>query len=240
MATSYPFKPIVTDGMILYVDAANTKSYNGSNIWSDLTDYHDDGDLINTPVFSNVNGGSLLFNGIDTYIDFGDVLNMGTYSYTINTWIKLNSNGYQWFFSKGIANTQSYRYGIGCWFTNTLHAFIVGDAYDILVYGSTVLPINEWFMATCVFDRNADVSIYYNGVLETLTNASGQSSTISQWAGQNFQSNNPLRIASFTAGDNVSIYAVTDGDISISQVYNRVLTSNEILQNYDAQKNRFI
>jgi hypothetical protein len=57
---------IVRDGLVLYLDAANTKSYHGSGTtWSDLCGNGNDGTLINEPTFDSGNLGSIQFDGAD-------------------------------------------------------------------------------------------------------------------------------------------------------------------------------
>ena len=63
MATSFAFKPIVTDGLVLCLDAGNTKSYPGSGAtWLDLSSNANNGTLTGSPTFNSANGGSLQFN----------------------------------------------------------------------------------------------------------------------------------------------------------------------------------
>jgi hypothetical protein len=58
---------IVTDGLVLYLDAANTKSYFGSGAsWNDLSRSRINSDLINGPTFNNDNGGRNLKGTIYT------------------------------------------------------------------------------------------------------------------------------------------------------------------------------
>ena len=68
MATIYN-PNIVTDNLVFCVDAANTKSYSGSGtIWKDISGEDNDGTLVNGPTFSNDNGGSIVFDGTNDYI----------------------------------------------------------------------------------------------------------------------------------------------------------------------------
>ena len=61
---------IVTNGLVLALDAADKNSYPGTGtIWKDLTTNANNGTLVNTPTFSNSNGGTLLFNGTNQAID---------------------------------------------------------------------------------------------------------------------------------------------------------------------------
>ena len=240
---AYNFSPkIVTDGLVLYLDAANTKSYvSGSTVWNDISRGGNNGSLINGPTFISGNGGSIVFDGVNNYVEFGDVLDLGTNSMTVNQWVMLNTVSTQFFLSKALANLQNYRFSTGVNFnspTNRLVAFMQGNSgagTDINPYGSTILSANTWFMATFVFDRLSTIKIYYNGVLETLTG----NATISQWNGLNFQSINPFRVGTYTASNNTGLYFPTNGKIAITQVYHRVLTPTEIQKNYNATKTRF-
>lgn len=69
MATSYPFKPIVTDGLITYIDAVNVKSYNGGTQSTDMIGMSI-GSLNNGINYSN---GFFILDGIDDYMEFVDV-----------------------------------------------------------------------------------------------------------------------------------------------------------------------
>ena len=60
--------PIVTDGLVFYVDAGNSNSYPGSGTtWSDLIGSND-GALTNGPTFDSANGGSIVFDGTNDYV----------------------------------------------------------------------------------------------------------------------------------------------------------------------------
>ena len=71
--------PIVTNGLVLALDAANQKSYiSGSTIWNDLSGNVNNGTLTNGPTFNSDNGGNLLFNGTTQYIATGKQINVIT------------------------------------------------------------------------------------------------------------------------------------------------------------------
>jgi hypothetical protein len=234
---------IVKDGLVLYVDAGSPNSYpliNSSTTWKDISGNRTNGTLTNGPTFNSSNGGSIVFDGVDDIIECGDVLDLGTNSMTITQWVKINSFSVsQTFLSKALAAGQVCRFSVGINFAapiNRLIAFMFGDSgSDVYPYGSTSLPTNTWFMAAYVFDRTSSIKIYYNGVLETLNGAA----TISQWSSVNFQSPNPFRIGSYTSSNNTGILSPINGNIAITQVYHRVLSQAEILQNFNATRARF-
>jgi hypothetical protein len=227
---------------VLNVDASNINSYPrfGTN-WFDLSGGNINGTLTNSPTYNTTNGGSFNFNGSNTCVEFGDVLDLGTNDLTINQWIYLNSYGFYYTLSKALAGNQNFRYAVSTGFislgvNNRLGAFMQGNGgSDVGPYGSTILPLNTWFLATFVYTRSSSIRIFYNGREEVLNG----SSTISQWNGLNFQSSNPFRIGSYTSADNTGISFVLNGRIASTQVYFRSLNQSEILQYFLATKSKF-
>ena len=60
---------IVTDGLVLYLDAANTKSYPGSGTtWTDISGKSNNGTLTNGPTFDSGNKGTIVFDGSNDYV----------------------------------------------------------------------------------------------------------------------------------------------------------------------------
>jgi hypothetical protein len=82
---------IVTDGLVLYLDAANISSYSGSGTtWTDLSRSGNNGTLVNNPTFDSANKGSIVFDGVDDFINCGNspILVFGTLDFTVSIWIK--------------------------------------------------------------------------------------------------------------------------------------------------------
>jgi len=226
---------IVTNGLVLHLDAGNAASYPGSGTtWTDLSGNAYNGTLTNGPTFDT---NSIVLDGSNDYIEFGDVLDIGTNSFTIITWLYITGHNFYTLLNKSIAATANYRYGtfIGGDNNQKLQGFIVGDSGGIDVYGSTNVPTNTWFMASFVFNRQSNLKIYYNINEETLSG----SSTLSQWDGLNFQSNNPTRFGAYTASDNVGTLLHYNGKIGAAYFYNKALSTLEIEQNFNALKDRY-
>jgi hypothetical protein len=91
---------VVRDGLILLLDAGNTRSYRGVGAtWSDLSIYGNNGTLVNN-TFSSLNNGSIVFNGSGSYVSLGD---KDLFSFTsgggvdlpfsVSGWFKLNAYG---------------------------------------------------------------------------------------------------------------------------------------------------
>ena len=69
MAVNYCTQQIVKDGLVLALDAGNTKSYPGSGTsWSDLSGQGNTGTLTNGPTYSSADGGSIVFDGTKTLL----------------------------------------------------------------------------------------------------------------------------------------------------------------------------
>jgi hypothetical protein len=231
---------IVTDGLVFDLDAAKRDSYPGTGtVWRDIKTNIITGTLVNGPTFDPNNGGSIVFDGIDDTTNFGDILDLGTNNATINIWLKINSSwssGIRCSISKAFFGVQNFRYAILFSQTRQLMAFLQGNGgLDITPTTNAILNLNQWYMCTMVINRSSIIELYINGELQTVFG----NAVISQWNGLNFQSNNPFRVGSYTFNDNVSPNLNFPGNISIVEMYFKSLTSQEILQNFNATKGRF-
>ncbi len=80
----------VTDGLVLALDAGNTKSYPGSGTaWTDLIGSNN-GTLTNGPTYNSDNGGSIVFDGTNDYVTISDDsdFTFGTGDLTVEAWFK--------------------------------------------------------------------------------------------------------------------------------------------------------
>lgn len=110
---------IVRTGLVMYLDAANGKSYPGSGtLWSDLTGNGYAGTLINSPAFSTSNNGVMNFTGVNDYVDLGNPFEAST-NFTIVVWVKNSSSGQGGMFTKGAVN-DSTEWGLSFGFSNPL------------------------------------------------------------------------------------------------------------------------
>ena len=213
---------IVTDGLVLNLDGANPKSYvSGSTIWNDLTYYRNNGTLTNGPTFDSNNGGYLTFDGINDYVGVNNFIgNLNTFS--VNHFIYLNTsqNG-KTIFSNFGNDTNGWVTGISDSQTNVIK-FYLGN--NVHLYSNTVLQNLIWYSITITYN-NGNPKIYINGVED---NSSFSVLTPSS----NYYGNDIGRL-----GEGSQYF---NGGISNIQVYNRSLTSTEVLQNYNTLKNRFI
>jgi len=89
MATSYSPK-IITDGLVLCLDAADRKSYSGSgSTWTDRSGNGNDFTGYNSPAFSSDNGGNIAFDGTNEWYE---TTNLGLSDHTKEVWFRSNDN----------------------------------------------------------------------------------------------------------------------------------------------------
>ena len=175
-------------------------------------------------------------SGSSDVIEFGDVLDIGLNDFTISHWIKttqtLSSGASGFSVSKSKAAAQDFRYGTGIrndGVSTRARLFIQGDGgADVSVVGTTVVNDGNWYKTDLVFDRSASASVYVNG-------SSENSAVISQWSAANFNSDNPFRLASYTASDNVGLSSVYSGDLEEVRIIFSVLSSTWLSTEHNNQ-----
>ena len=221
--------PIVTDGLILNLDAGNLLSYAGSgNSWVDVSKNNNIGLLVNGPTYSGSGvTGALVFDGTNDYAIIQDNSGLALTSQgSLNVWFKLNSSSNQVIISKGNVYADRNAYGIYIYNTQGIIGEIAGSAtFNQVPTNSSFASTNVWRMATISWDSSL-LSFYVNGSLigkvsQTITpNTSG---------------------FPFVVGGNGNTTPSTFSSSSISSVlvYNRALRSSEIYQNYDAMRSRY-
>jgi hypothetical protein len=230
MATQYAFGKIVTNGLILALDAADKNSYPGTGTaWNDLSGNENTGTVSGSANFSTTNGGSFSFPTSGSFI-FPENSALNTQTPTVEVWAKVNSlsqNGF--WFEKGNVNTQYSLFIEGsnnliCWrqyFSNS------STLTNLTITPSTYINTTNWFQIAGTFTSGAR-RIYVNGVLVA---SDAQTGTI----------------ATNTNGSSIGVYGgfngsrgyYYNGNIGIVKVYNRDLSATEIALNYNAQKSRF-
>jgi len=238
---------IVTDGLVLALDAADRTSYPGSGTaWNDLAGSNN-GTLTNGPTFNSGNGGSIVFDGVDDYVTCGtSVGNFGTSNFTINFFFKTSqTQSPRTFMAKSIGDSPTSNYGwlvnngsdsynLGFAIANVNGSWGSNGSYSIQTSGVTINDGN-WKMATIVGDRTqSNVMIYINGVLRSLQTYVGAAnfSTVGS------VSNNQQFVVGAESDPGPSLFPI-NGSISFVQIYNKALTASEVLQNYNATKGRF-
>jgi hypothetical protein len=252
---AFNFSPkIVTNGLVLHLDAASRKSYiSGSTTWNDLSKSRNNGALVNGPTFNANNNGYIVNDGTNDYVEVT----------TKNTNLEFQPlqahSAFCWVYNLtnttaiilGNMNAQSPYQG---WdfltVTNLLYAQVIssypGNAVSVGVNFDYTGNANKWVYIGYTYNGTApptsqaaldSIDIYVNGGLVTSgkiveTGATGfTTQTISYLSNQRF------RIASrWLSG--AANYPAALG-IAQAKIYNRQLSAQEILQNYNATKGRY-
>jgi hypothetical protein len=227
---AFHFSPkIVRDGLVLYLDAANIKSYvSGSTAWNDLTPNRNNGTLTNGPTFDSANAGSIVFDGTNDFIDFGPIFNFTSQNFSFSYWINFNSlttnqsgQGAVVLY-KGRSSESGYYNQID---TTGRITFVTNQpSVNVTDTATNLIQIGNWY--NILYTRNGtSMRIYLNGIDVTLT--SGLHNTITS-SSENF------RISNY---DNGFVYG--NFKLATFMVHNRSLTPAEALQNYNATKGRY-
>jgi hypothetical protein len=220
---------MVTTGLKLYLDAANSSSYPGSgSVWTDVSGNSNNATLINNPTFNSGNGGSIYTNGNNQYA-ISSYVGSATDSYTYSVWFKNNDYSESKYLltrgRDGDGNGWSLQVQITTGGIATASVVpTVPSTVGILASGTSTLANNTWCNVTGVWAAGQSIKIYVNGVLEGTTSTTDTS----------------LRTSSsgWVIGS-VATSIFTSGNNAVALVYNRVLSNAEILQNFNALKSRF-
>ena len=208
-----------TDGLVLHLDAANTRSYPGSgNTVYDLSGSGNTSALTNGPTYLSSNLGAFVLDGSNDYILVNSQANiLSKTAYTKIAYFYVTS------FSTSnniISGGFSGQHAFWMFGTDKLNAGHNG-AWNTVV-GATSLSLNTWYFAAVTYSDSTGWKLYLNG------REDGTSATTTTFTG-----NQEIVIGAYSSGNNFT------GRISNIQVYNRALTATEIFQNYHATKGRY-
>jgi hypothetical protein len=219
----FPEENIVRNGLVFNIDASKSSSYAGlGNTIYDLSGAGNTGTVTNGPVFSGLNGGSLVFDGIEEYIDVPSISTI-TGDFTVALWF------YSTAASENIYKRLiDFNYETGFWLgryanTDTWGGGIIEPNGPYGIY----LPFtnNQWHYLVSI-RRGSTHILYGDGITSTVSN------TVSTGT---LTAVNKLSIARQPGGAN-QFFA---GRIAQVQLYNRALSAVEVQQNYNATKGRF-
>ena len=225
MSNNYGPK-IVTDGLVLCLDAADQNSYSGSgNTWYDLSGNGNNGTFgpgTAAPTFSSGNGGSLVFDGGNDYclIQNSDSVNISGSEITLEAFINVNNFG-----------------GGEAWIHKDLHytiAFYPTTGGGYITYADS----SNWSYTNFGFHGLFLTNTYYHIVATKVNNlvtiySNGSVVVSKSFGGTISTTSNNLYIGSF-----VTTYYF-NGSIYTARLYNKALSANEVQQNYNATKGRF-
>jgi hypothetical protein len=223
MGTKYNPR-IVTNNLTSYLDAGNPRSYSGSGITVNGLVGGIGGTLVNGIGFSSSNSGTFVFDGTNDYIN-GDTTSFDlTGDLSAEVWFNLSATANDWVrvIGKGDGSNRTF----GFWYNTPFSAFLYqryGASGNVGTLYSTSIQTNTWYHVI-VTSSGSTHKIYLNGSdIQTQTGA-----------GPFLSSSSTLKVG---YGE---IHTYHNGRIGLYRIYNRALTAQEVLQNYNATKMRYV
>ena len=217
---------IVKDGLVFYVDTANKESYPGSGTTvTDLMGLRNG--TLNGNTFQTNNGGVIDFDGIDDNITFGtpqsgDIMASAN-SFTNSIWLKRTGDT---IYSNVMVIWQQRRSNLGYGYngvvstvTNKAYSYVGASALN----GNDVIAQNVWHNFVFTIDGSNAAKLYIDGELESQGSRSAESNVGSV-----------LYIGRSSSGNYANM------EVACASYYNRPLSPQEVTQNYNALKGRFV
>jgi len=217
-AAAAPVGGIVTDGLVLHLDAGDSASYPGSGTtWTDLSGNGNDGTLVNGVGYDSANGGSLTFDGNDDYATTSSSLIFSANAtISVSCWFRTNLLTLDNLYFRRILN-----------FTNNCGILLNATSVGWYAGGANlVAPVNistnTWYKVDYVY-TGTQHQIYLNGNLKNANTSSNAAINSILWIGRFYDSND----------------GKLNGNIAQIAIYNKALTPSEVTQNFDALKGRY-
>jgi len=210
---------IATDGLQIFLDAGNTRSYSGSgNTTFDLSGSGNTSALTNGVSYLSSNLGTFSLDGTNDYILVNSQANiLSKTAYTKIAWFYVTSFATA---NNIISGGFSGQHAFWLFVSNRLYAGHNGNWSTVT--GNTTLSLNTWYHGAVTYNNSTGWKLYLNGRED---GTSVDTTT--------FINNQEISIGSYGAGNYFT------GRIASVQVYNRALTASEIVQNYNATKRRY-
>ena len=232
---------IVTDGLVLAVDAANTKSYPGTGTtWFDLTGNGRHGAFAGSPTFSNqtnsFNGANWTTFADDTELDFLNRLPMTYEVFCKPTQVWPNNSWRGLIDREGLSPRDGYTMWLShnpsagsTWYFR-LERFTAGTQIGPYFGISTTDVLNKFHHIVGTYD-GTHAKIYHNTVLkQTVTNTNNITNTTST-------TSIGVRRGTYQQNGFTSNNAFI-GEIPIARIYNKALSASEVKQNFEASRSR--
>ena len=213
---------ILKDGLVFQIDSTVVRSYSGSGNTIYPLSGSLNGALNNGVGFTSDNNGALTFDGTNDYIQYStNLVPLTSTPFTISVWCRRgrNINAFEELLSQWTSGTSWNAFFFG--FYGSLVR--LSDNWDnIAVSGAG--NTNVWMNLVAV-NSVSNAFIYFNGLLSATKGGTGLTYT---------------GTGAFVIGRQGETAEYFQGNIAQVQIYNRALTAQEILQNYNAMKGRYI
>ena len=236
---------IVTNGLVLDLDAAKKDSYPGTGTaWNDISGNSNNGTLTNGPTFNSNNGGSIVFDGVDDYAGVGTLGSYGSQMSTNGVTVDfVFSSTYTAAFKQfGVINNggntlliinfnrdENDNYSSG----KTSFAIRGNGGFYLVGSINTNIYTGNFFIVSITKPPGSNqITFYINGVQQTTTYGSYTSNPTTF---SNFEY--PFTIGASNIRGTISNHI--NCSLPFFRLYNRALSASEITQNYNALKGRY-
>lgn len=220
---------VVTDGLVLALDAANVKSYprSGSS-WFDLTQINAAANFSNGITYGTTNNGTLIFNGTNQYgsITHNSILSFGSSGFTCDLFIKttLTSAASRRLTQKGVGgpNDLEYLFAVNTTGNLTASTSTTGSSQTAASTSTVQVKDNAWTHVALV-KSGTSANFYKDGIL-------GFTGTVDA---------SPIQLSGPQYIGGAGAAAYFSGEMASLKIYNRALSDVEVLQNFNATRGRF-
>ena len=223
MSSSAPLS-VVTTGLQLYLDAGNASSYSGTGTsWNDLSGNGRNGTLTNNPTYSSADGGSIVFDGNNDFVQCSGSLTVTAATFV--TWIRRNGPQGSYdgiiFNRNGTATT-----GISFFETTNKISYTWNDAVNTWGWDSGLtIPDLTWCMvAVSVTSTSATAYLCQSSGITSATNTVNHTSVV---------------LDDIKIGLDDLDNRFFNGRIAVAQLYNIALSAEQVSQNFAADRSRF-
>jgi hypothetical protein len=221
------------EGMVLHLDAANSASYPGTGTtWTDLTGNGNNATLVNTS-YNSSNSGTVDFNGTTAYAQINDATTLGmTGELTLSVWYYTGSNlggDRDVIYLKGRTDVDNYNPFLR---VDGAYSWTGPGGRSVFSPNAGIITTNTWYNITITHSSGSLPVVYRNGVnVNSSYTLSFGPSTL------------PLAVNANPVGISRDIprglQSVFNGRIGVIQLYNRALNSFEVLNYFNATKDRY-
>lgn len=213
MAVHYNSR-IIPEGLVLYLDAANVKSYPGSGTaWSDLSPFKRTATLVGSPTYNSA--GYFVFTGSQTVTVANPLTSQSSImqTWTISAWLNIDDTANQSLVNLNAGLFPSYG-------ANNSLLYLNSGVNDYYTYGGDIGALG-WRYVTFRFDNISGYRKIYSNAVDITTSGPNATST-------------PSGIPStWTIASNLR------GNLAELEVYDRLLSDEQVFQNFTASRRRF-
>ena len=214
---------IVTTNLSMFLDAGNASSYPGTGTaWTDLSGNSRNGTLTNGPTYTSADGGAIVFDGTDDFVQCSGSLTATAATFVI--WIR--RNGPQDDFDGIIYSRSATATGLSFFGTTNKISYTWNNAVDTYTWDSGLtIPDLTWCMvAVSVTSTSATAYLCQSSGITSATNTVSHTSTVLD----------DVKLAQDDQGARFF-----NGRISVAMIYDRALSADEITQNFNALRGRY-